>query len=187
MLFLRYNRSKIKLLIDIMSAEYAIKMNQARKFNPGALIVSLLMVAAIAATASAFTISQITGWYRTLQKPSFSPPNWLFGPVWTGLYVMIAIAAYLVWQRRDDNSFYKTTRTIYFVQLLLNFLWSIVFFGMHQILGALIIIVLLLASIAALIYRFNHYSKVASFLLVPYILWVSFASALNFYIYLLNR
>jgi tryptophan-rich sensory protein len=170
-----------------MAAGYSIEMNQARRFNPGALIISLLMVAAIAATASAFTISQIPVWYRTLQKPSFSPPNWLFGPVWTCLYVMIAIAAYLVWQRRNDSSFYKATRTVYFVQLLLNFLWSIVFFWMHQILGALIIIVLLLASIVVLIYRFNHFSKAASFLLVPYILWVSFASVLNFYIYQLNR
>lgn len=170
-----------------MSAEYSLSMNQARRFNPGALIISLLMVAAIAATASFFTISQIPGWYRTLQKPSFSPPNWLFGPVWTCLYVMIAVAAYLVWQRRDDSSFYKTTRTIYFVQLLLNFLWSIVFFGMHQVLAALLIIVLLLISIGVLIYRFNHFSKTASLSLVPYILWVSFASVLNFYIYLLNR
>lgn len=170
-----------------MAAEYSIPMNQARRFNPGALIISLLMVAAIAATASFFTISQIPGWYRALQKPSFSPPNWLFGPVWTCLYVMIAVAAYLVWQRRDDSSFYKTTRTIYFVQLLLNFLWSIAFFGMHQVLGALVIIVLLLISIGILIYRFNYFSKTASLLLVPYILWVSFASVLNLYIYLLNR
>ncbi len=170
-----------------MSAEYSISMNQARRFNPGALIISLLMVAAIAATASFFTISQIPGWYRTLQKPSFSPPNWLFGPVWTCLYVMVAVAAYLVWQRRDESSFYRTTRTMYFVQLLLNFLWSIVFFGMHQVLGALAIIVLLLISIGVLIYRFNHFSTTASLLLVPYILWVSFASLLNFYIYLLNR
>ncbi len=170
-----------------MSTGYSMEMNQARRFNPGALIVSLLIVAAIAATASFFTISQIPGWYRNLERPSFSPPNWLFGPVWTCLYVMIAIAAYLVWQRRDDSAFYKTTRTIYFVQLLLNFLWSIVFFGMHQILGAFVIIILLLISIAVLIYRFNHFSKAASLLLVPYILWVSFASILNFYIYLLNR
>ncbi len=170
-----------------MAAEYSVSMNQARRFNPGALIISLMMVAAIAATASFFTISQIPGWYRTLQKPSFSPPNWLFGPVWTCLYVMIAVAAYLVWQRRDNSSFYKTTRTIYFVQLLLNFLWSIVFFGMHQVLAALLIIVLLLINIGVLIYRFNHFSKTASLLLVPYILWVSFASILNFYLYLLNR
>ncbi|WP_342647723.1 TspO/MBR family protein [Mucilaginibacter sp. CSA2-8R] len=170
-----------------MSAEYAVETNQARRFNPGALIVSLLTVAAIAATASACTISQIPVWYRTLQKPSFSPPNWLFGPVWTCLYVMIAVAAYLVWQRHDDSSLYKSTRTIYFVQLFLNFLWSIVFFGMHQVLGALIIIILLMVSIGVLIYRFNHFSKAASFLMVPYFLWVSFASALNFYIYLLNR
>jgi tryptophan-rich sensory protein len=100
---------------------------------------------------------------------------------------MIAVAAYQVRQRRDDSSFYKTTRTIYFVQLLLNFLWSIVFFGMHQVLGALLIIVLLLISIGVLIYRFNYFGKTASLLLVPYILWVSFASILNFYIYLLNR
>ncbi|GGI49093.1 tryptophan-rich sensory protein [Mucilaginibacter galii] len=151
------------------------------------LIISILITESIAATASLFTISQIPVWYRTLNKPSFNPPNWLFGPVWTVLYVLIAIAAYLVWQRRDDSPLYKKARNAYILQLILNFAWSAVFFGMHQVLGALVVIGLLWLSIVAIIYYFGKFNKVAAWLLVPYLLWVSFASVLNLYIYLLNR
>jgi benzodiazapine receptor len=160
---------------------------ERRKFNPLALIVSMVITVSIAVSASFFTISQIPGWYSTLNKPSFNPPNWLFGPVWSVLYIMIAVAAYLVWQRRSSNALYKTTRTIYIVQLLLNFLWSATFFGMHQVLGALVVIALLWVSIVATIHYFYKFNKVAAWLLVPYLLWVSFASVLNLYIYLLNR
>jgi len=151
------------------------------------LIVSILITEGIAVTASIFTISQIPVWYSTLNKPSFNPPNWLFGPVWTVLYLLIATAAYLVWQRIDDSGVYKKARTTYIIQLILNFSWSAVFFGMHEVLGALVVIGLLWLSIIALIYYFNKFNKVAAWLLVPYLLWVSFASVLNLYIYLLNR
>jgi benzodiazapine receptor len=157
-----------------------------RKFNPLALIISMVITVSIAVTASQFTISQIPVWYSKLNKPSFNPPNWLFGPVWSVLYLMIAVAAYLVWQRRNDGALYKTTRTVYFIQLALNFLWSATFFGMHQVLGALVVIALLWISIVATIYYFGKFSKTAAWLLVPYLLWVSFASVLNLYIYLLN-
>jgi benzodiazapine receptor len=157
------------------------------KFRLLSLIVSLLITQGIAATASLFTISQIPGWYRTLNKPSFNPPNWLFGPVWTVLYIMIAIAAYMVWQRRVGNPLFSKARISYFVQLLLNFSWSAVFFGMHQIVGGLVVIALLIVSIVINIYYFSKFSKAAAWLLVPYLLWVSFASVLNLYIYLLNR
>ncbi len=160
---------------------------QVRSFKFIPLLISILITQGIAVTASLFTISQIPVWYSTLDKPSFNPPNWLFGPVWTTLYFMIAIAAYLVWQRRDNSELYKTTRTIYIVQLVLNFAWSAVFFGMHQVLSALVVIVLLWISIVGCIYYFGKFSKVAAWLLVPYLLWVSFASVLNLYIYLLNR
>jgi tryptophan-rich sensory protein len=160
---------------------------ERHKFRLLSLIVSLLITQGIAATASLFTLSQIPGWYKTLNKPSFNPPNWLFGPVWTVLYIMIAIAAYLVWQRRVGNPLFNKARVSYFVQLLLNFTWSAVFFGMHQILWALVVITLLWISIVVNIYYFGKFSKVAAWLLVPYLLWVSFASVLNLYIYLLNR
>ena len=150
-------------------------------------IISLTITFTIGFVASLFTRPQIAGWYALLQKPSFNPPAGLFAPVWSTLYVLIAIDAYMVWQKRDSTPAYKTTATIYIIQLLLNFFWSIIFFGMHQILGALIIITLLWISIILNIIWFGKFSKLAAWLLVPYLLWVSFAGMLNLNIYLLNR
>ncbi|GAB3936088.1 TspO/MBR family protein [Mucilaginibacter myungsuensis] len=160
---------------------------QQSKFQFVPFILSILITLAIGFVASKFTTPEIPTWYTTIQKPSFNPPNWLFGPVWTLLYIMIAISAYLVWKRRDGSELYSTARSVYIIQLALNFSWSIVFFGMHQILGALVVIVLLWVSIVATMYYFNKFSKVACWMLLPYLLWVSFATALNTAIYLLNR
>jgi benzodiazapine receptor len=164
-----------------------MKVINRNKFQFFPLLISLVITLGIAATASYFTIPQIPGWYATINKPSFNPPNQLFGPVWTVLYIMIAIAAYLVWKRRDDTGTYHKARLVYLVQLLLNFSWSIVFFGQHQILYALVIIVLLLACIIANMYYFCKFSNTACWLLLPYLLWVGFATVLNFSIYILNR
>jgi len=161
-------------------------LEKGRPFNVKALLVSLSLTFVVGAVASYVTLPQIAGWYRTLQKPSFNPPNWLFGPVWTLLYIMIAIAAYLIWQRRSHDALYKKARLIYFVQLFLNFSWSIVFFGLHQVIGALVVIGLLWVSIIFTIYCFSKINRIAAWLLVPYLCWVSFASVLNLYIYLLN-
>ncbi|MCC8408970.1 tryptophan-rich sensory protein [Mucilaginibacter sp. UR6-1] len=158
-----------------------------RSTHIGALIISILITLAIGFTASYFTRPEIPGWYAGLQKPSFSPPNWLFAPVWTSLYIIIGIAAYLVWQKRDGSKAYTTTRNIYILQLILNFSWSVVFFGMHQMLWAFVIIVLLWLSIIGCIAGFSRFSKTASWLMAPYLLWVSFASALNFSVYLHNK
>lgn len=160
---------------------------QPHSFKWWPLIISILITEGIAVTASLFTISQIPVWYSTLNKPSFNPPNWLFGPVWTVLYIMIAVSAYLVWQRRDGSALWSTARNVYIIQLILNFSWSAVFFGMHQVLGALVVIGFLWLSIIVLMYYFGKFSKAAAWLLAPYLLWVSFASVLNLYIYLLNR
>lgn len=157
------------------------------KFQLLPLIISLLITLAIAGVASYFTIPQIPHWYSILNKPSFNPPNQLFGPVWTVLYIMIAIAAYLVWKKRDDSALYTRTRFVYFMQLLLNFSWSIVFFKLHHILLALVIIILLWISILATMLYFSKFSKPACWLLLPYLFWVSFATALNFFIHLLNQ
>jgi translocator protein len=165
----------------------AIPSKKTHRFKWLALVISLAITLGIAYTASLFTRPQIPQWYATLQKPSFNPPNWLFAPVWTVLYILIAVAAYLVYHQRDSSSLYRRARVVYFVQLLLNFAWSAVFFGMHQVAGGLVVIILLLMSIAANIYYFGKFSKTAAALLVPYLLWVSFASVLNLYIYLLNR
>ena len=155
--------------------------------KPLPLFLSLVITLSIGGIASFFTIPQIKGWYVYLHKPSFNPPNQVFGPVWTVLYILMGIAAYLVWVRRYQTTAFNKARNIYFIQLFFNFCWSIIFFGLHQILAAFVIIVLLWISIIFNIFAFAKISKAASNLLVPYLLWVSFAGVLNFAVYLLNR
>ncbi|QEC75951.1 TspO/MBR family protein [Mucilaginibacter ginsenosidivorax] len=158
-----------------------------RKFQFFPFLISLIITLAIGFVASLFTRPEIAGWYSTLKKPSFNPPPWLFAPVWTALYIMMATAAYLVWKHRSRKPVYIIARNIYFIQLALNFSWSIVFFGLHQVLGALIVIILLWLSIILNINWFYKFSKAAGRLLWPYLLWVSFAAVLNAAIYLLNK
>jgi benzodiazapine receptor len=157
------------------------------KFQPVAFTISLLITLTIGVVASIFTRPEIKTWYITLNKPSFTPPNWLFPVAWTTLYILIAVSAYLIWKLRDGSSTYKTAAIIYVIQLALNFSWSIVFFGMHQILGGLFIIVTMLVAIILNISWFNRFSKTAAWLLVPYLLWVSYATLLNISICVLNK
>jgi len=157
------------------------------KFQPAAFMLSLAITLAIGVVASTFTRPEITSWYSTLNKPPFTPPNWLFPVAWTIIYIMIATAAYMVWKLRDTSATYKTAVIIYVVQLALNFSWSIVFFGLHQILYALIIIIALLVTIILNISWFNRFSKTAAWLLIPYLLWVSYATLLNISICILNN
>ena len=162
----------------------AVAANNKFQFVP--FVISLVITLTIGIVASLFTRPEIAGWYSTLHKPSFNPPAWLFAPVWTAIYIMIAIAAYFVWKRRDGGSVYYKTVSIYTLQLALNFSWSIVFFGGHHIFAALIVILLLWGSIVFNIVYFGKFNTAAAWLLAPYLLWVSFATALNFSIYLLN-
>ena len=158
-----------------------------RKFQLFPFLISLFITLGIGIIASIFTRPEIKGWYINLSKPSFTPPNWLFPVAWTILYVLIATAAYMVWIRRDKSITYTRASMIYIVQLLLNFSWSIVFFGMHEIFAALVIIILLLVTIILNIAWFGRFSKTAAWLLVPYVVWVSYAGLLNLSIYILNR
>lgn len=153
------------------------------------LLISLLIVTLASSLGSLFTVSSIPTWYSILNKPGFNPPSWLFGPVWTILYLMIAVSLFLVWKNKTKikNNSKKKAYWIFGIQILLNSLWSIVFFGMHQILLACIVIILLWISIILNIFYFYKISKTASYLLIPYLLWVSFASLLNFAIWILNR
>jgi tryptophan-rich sensory protein len=121
-------------------------------------------------------------WYAGLTKPSFNPPAWLFGPVWTVLYILIAVAGWCVW-RRDRTDW---PMKLWWAQLALNFLWTPVFFGAHQIGLALVVILLLLAAILGFIATAWRQDRVAAWLFVPYALWVAFASALNGSIWMLN-
>jgi translocator protein len=136
---------------------------------------------------SVFTTPSIPGWYAGLVKPPFNPPNWLFAPVWTILYALMGLAAYLVFQKRAGHPEVRKALAIFGVQLVLNMLWSIVFFGAHQILGAAVVIVLLWAMILETILAFSKISRPAFRLLIPYFLWVSFATVLNISLYVLNR
>jgi translocator protein len=154
--------------------------------NFARLIISVLIPVAVGAFAGFFTSSSVKGWYATLNKPSFNPPNWIFAPVWTTLYIMMGIAFYLIWKSGAAAAIKKMAISFYSIQLILNFFWSILFFYLEQPGWAMIEIMLLWISIAATIYYFRQISVIAAWLLVPYILWVSFAMALNFAIWKLN-
>ena len=151
------------------------------------LAISILITQAVGIAASYFTLPEVEGWYSTLKKPPITPPDWLFAPVWTTIYVLMGISAYLVWQRRGKSPYYKVTIAVYAMQLLLNFCWAIIFFGTHQILGGSIDTVLLWIAIVANIICFNKFSKTAAWLLAPYFLWTSFSIILNFWFFMLNR
>ena len=158
----------------------------SKKFQFFPFLISLFITLAIGFTAFLFTRTEVASWYSTLNKPVFNPPSWLFAPVWTCIYILIAIAAYLVWERRNNSIDYLTTRTVYILQLVLNFSWSIVFFGLHEIVAALLVIILLWIMIVLNVRWFGKFSKTASWLLLPYFLWVSFAAILNYSIFSLN-
>lgn len=149
------------------------------------LLVSIVIAEAAGIIGSVFTFSEITSWYATLVRPSFSPPNWLFGPVWTTLYCLMGISAFLIWQKRKTRVA-RAGLVIYAVNLVANSLWSIVFFGLHRPDLALIVIFVLWSTIVIMIKRFWPINQLASLLLIPYLLWVTFATFLNFTIYRLN-
>jgi tryptophan-rich sensory protein len=156
--------------------------------NLAKLIVSLAVPFLVGLMGELFTTPDSIGnWYANLNKPSFSPPNWIFGPVWTTLYIMMGIAAYLVWRKGLDNKIVCVALVCFIVQLILNAIWTPLFFGLRSPLAGLIDIVLLLSAIDLTAILFLRISKPAALLLVPYALWVLFAAILNASIYLLNR
>lgn len=136
---------------------------------------------------SVVTTPSIPTWYAVLQKPAFNPPNWIFAPVWTVLYILMGISAYLIWDKGFRKKEVKIALLIFGLQLILNSFWSIIFFGWHLPLYAFIELILLWLAILWTIIYFYRISRSASYLLMPYILWVSFAAALNFSILLINR
>ncbi len=156
------------------------------KINFTKLAASVVMSLAAGAIGSTATVTGINSWYAYLTKPSFNPPNWIFGPVWTTLYILMGVALYLVWQQGLKKSFVKNSFYLFILQLILNSAWSITFFGLQNPGLAFIIIILLWLIILMLIIRFYKINKTAAYLLIPYILWVSFASLLNFSIWQLN-
>ncbi len=150
------------------------------------LAVSVGGCVAVGLVSGLLTRAEISGWYATLAKPSFNPPNWIFGPVWTALYILMGVAAWLVWQ--EPVSRLRTLALVCFaVQLALNFLWSLIFFRWHSIGGALAEIAVLWLAIVLTHVLFFHVHPLAGELILPYLAWVSFASVLNAAIFRLNR
>lgn len=151
------------------------------------LVGSILICELAGALGTLFTASQIQSWYLgELIRPSFAPPNWLFGPVWTLLYALMGVALFFIWEMKDTQE-RKRALQVFFLQLSLNAIWTPVFFGLHALLAALVIIISMWLSIIWTIVLFYREKKTAAYLLIPYLLWVSFASVLNGAIWILNR
>lgn len=150
------------------------------------IIIAIVICEVAGIIGALFTTQAIPKWYSTLRKPFLSPPNWIFGPVWTLLYLLMGIAAYLVWQAGWKKKEVKVALGIFALQLFLNALWSIVFFGFQSPFWALLNIIAMWLAILATMFSFYKISKLAMWLLAPYLLWVSFASYLNSAIWVLN-
>jgi len=154
------------------------------------LLVFLAASALVAGLGGLATATNVNGWYATADKAPWSPPNWVFGPVWTLLYTAMAVAAWLVWRRRAEET--RPALTAYAVQLVLNLLWTPVFFGLYPVLGtpalwiAFGIIVALAVAVAVTVLYFGPISRTAGLLLLPYFAWVVFASSLNLWAALYN-
>ncbi len=149
------------------------------------LAVCILIPLAAGWIGSIFTTSSVASWYLTINKPLFNPPSWIFGPVWTALFILMGIALYIV-IKNGINAKNKTAVFAFGFQLVLNVLWSLLFFGMHSPGYAFIEIIVLWLAILANIILFYKISRKAAFLLLPYILWVSFAAVLNYFLWILN-
>ena len=154
--------------------------------SPAMLFLFIILCLGVAGTGALFTSNSVQTWYPALNKPAWTPPPWLFGPVWTVLYLMMAVAVWLVWRMRE-KSHIRVALALFFIQLLLNAAWSPLFFGLRNPLAGLLDIIPLWWAILATIISFGKISPAAAILFVPYWLWVGFATALNFAIWNMNR
>jgi tryptophan-rich sensory protein len=149
------------------------------------LVAFIVLCLAVGGVGSYATLPEIPTWYATLAKPSFNPPNWIFGPVWTTLYILMALAAWLVWRTAGWPGA-AGALGLFLFQLALNLAWSFIFFAWHRLGLALVEVLVLLAAIVATALAFRRHSRLAALLLIPYICWVTFASLLNAMIWRLN-
>ncbi|MCX6720609.1 MAG: tryptophan-rich sensory protein [Candidatus Staskawiczbacteria bacterium] len=179
------------------------------KYNIVKLLVSIIICELAGVAGAVFTTPEIANWYTALNKPSFNPPSWIFGPVWTTLFVLMGISLYIVWNKKFEVSEkvkFKNVRAwnklsqklfdgqwqkaniiiIFIIQLVLNVLWSYIFFGAHSPAWAFFELLMLWVAIVYTIVNFYRVSKIAAWLLLPYILWVSLAGVLNLSIWLIN-
>ena len=149
------------------------------------LIAAILLTEAVGSIGSIFSAAAIPTWYEGLTKPFFTPPGWVFGPVWALLYLFMGIAAYVMWRKRHRADVRRAI-ALFVVQLVLNALWTPVFFGLQYPLLGVVVITMLLAAIAFTTYYFWRVEKWAGVLMLPYVFWVAFATALNIAIWWLN-
>lgn len=160
---------------------------QRSKIGEILILFSSIIICQLAGIiGSIFTAPSIPNWYANINKPSFRPPNWVFAPVWTTLYLLMGIALFLILRKGLNEKGIKMAIAVFALQLVLNSLWSFLFFGLKSPFAAFIEIIFLWAAILMSIILFFRISRVAGALLIPYILWVSFASVLNFAIWRLN-
>ena len=150
------------------------------------LIASVLICQLAGIIGSVFTVSSIPDWYANLNKPWFTPPNWLFGPVWVTLYTLMGISLYWIWERGPSKSNVRGALLVFFGQLVINAVWSIMFFGLQSPFYALILVAMLWSLILLTIYMFYKIEKKAGLILVPYMAWVTVATLLNYFVWVLN-
>ena len=150
------------------------------------LLIAIAIPVLVGGISGFFTVTGVETWYQTIQKPSWNPPNWVFGPVWTTLYVMMGIALWLVWKEDTSRELKMIAGILFAAQLILNFFWSFIFFKLEQPGFAFLEILFMWVAILATIFAFAQVNKTAAWLMVPYISWVSFAAMLNFTIWRMN-
>ena len=150
------------------------------------LIISVALCQAAGIIGSLFTTPAINSWYASLRKPAFAPPNWVFAPVWTTLYLLMGISLFIVWNIGLEKNSVRKSIVVFGIQLLLNVFWSYLFFGLKSPLLGLVEIVVMWLTILSTILVFFRISKKAAVLLIPYLMWVSVASYLNYSILVLN-
>jgi benzodiazapine receptor len=161
-------------------------MTTIKKQDIARLIISIVICQSVGVIGAFFTQPAIPTWYATLVKPAFTPPHWVFAPAWTTLYVLMGIALFLVWRRGLAEGKVKLAIGLFSVQLLCNAVWSPLFFGLRSPLAGLVDIVVLWIAIACTIFSFLKISRTSGIVLVPYLMWVSFAAVLNAAIWRLN-
>ncbi|MBU3934767.1 tryptophan-rich sensory protein [Patescibacteria group bacterium] len=162
--------------------------NNAQNEDDGVIVITKLVVSIVICQMAGFvgaffTMPAMKGWYENIEKPFFAPPDWIFAPVWVVLFLLMGVSLFLVWEKRADGE----AKVIFATQLILNILWSVFFFGLKSPGLAFIDLVLLWFSILCMIIIFYKIHKLAGFLLIPYILWVTFAGFLNFVIWMANE
>lgn len=158
-----------------------MKINNFLKF-----LISIIICQLAGAIGAVVTYPSIKGWYNSIQKPSFNPPNWIFGPAWTILYILMGLSLFFVWKTSSKKNNIKPEIFIFTIQLILNIAWSFLFFGLHNPFIAFLGIITLWIFIVLTIYKFQEINKLSALLLIPYLLWVTFAAFLNFSIWRLN-